>query len=50
LAELGQPGSITCSTLDLVNKLAWEQRKGDAAKNLEFYDLGNASAQLEAAT
>ena len=39
----------TTTTLDLINTLAWEQRKGDATKNDGFYDLGNAPAQPEAA-
>ncbi|TXN82902.1 phage baseplate assembly protein [Methylobacterium sp. WL8] len=40
----------TTTTLDLINTLAWQQRKGDATKNDGFYDLGNAPAQQEAAT
>ena len=44
------PNGGTTTTLDLVNKLAWQQRKGDATKNDGFYDLGNAPAQPEAAT
>ncbi|POR40229.1 phage baseplate assembly protein [Methylobacterium sp. V23] len=43
------PNGGTITTLDLVNKLAWEQRKGDAMKNDGFYDLGNGPAQPEAA-
>ena len=40
----------TTTTLDLINTLAWQQRKGEATKNDGFYDLGNAPAQPEAAT
>ena len=38
------------TTLDLINTLAWQQRKSDATKNDGFYDLGNAPAPPEAVT
>ncbi|TXN27139.1 phage baseplate assembly protein [Methylobacterium sp. WL19] len=40
----------TITTVDLVNKLAWEQRKPNAKENDGFYDVTTAPAKAEAVT
>lgn len=45
-----QPSTSTIRTLGLVKKLVPKQRKGDATKDDQFYNLGNSLACPKATT